>query len=60
MSNDIGYGAAAIKAGDVKYQQSLIDLMKQAAAKKPANDTEPPPPAKSADPNVGRKVDIKA
>jgi hypothetical protein len=63
MSNDIGYGASAIRAGEVKYQQKLVDLMRQAATKKPANDAAPAEAkasAKPADANVGRSVDIKA
>jgi hypothetical protein len=55
MSNDIGYGAAAIRAGDVKYQQRIVDLLKEAA--KPAEDVKP---AKPSDPAVGRNLDVKA
>jgi hypothetical protein len=62
MSSEIGYGAAAIRAGEVKYQEKIVDLMKQAAARKPANDTEPAEAksAKPSDKSVGRNVDIKA
>lgn len=61
MSNTIGYGAAAIRAGEVKYQQSLVDLMKQ-AAEKPEKDrtAAAEETAKPADEKVGRNVDIKA
>ena len=61
MSNDIGYGASAIKAGEVKYQQSLVDLMRQAATKKPANDSTATTPAASQPPSgTGTQVDVKA
>lgn len=62
MSNEIGYGAAAIRDVNVKYQQKLVDLMKEAASRKPANDTAPADTksAKPADSNVGRTVDVKA
>ena len=63
MSSEIGYGAAAIRAGEVKYQQKLGDLMKQAATKKPANDdaaSKPVAASKPADTQVGRNVDVKA
>lgn len=62
MSSEIGYGASAIRSGEVKYQEKLVDLMRQAAAKKPANDAAPEevkqaPPAET---HKGRNVDIKA
>lgn len=56
MSSDIGYGAASIRAGEVKYQQRMVDLLKQAA--KPAEEEKPA--AKPSDPAVGRKLDVKA
>lgn len=56
MSNDIGYGAAAIRAGDAKYHQRLVDLMKQAA--KPAEDVKPA--AQSTAPAAGHTLDVKA
>lgn len=55
MSNDIGYGAAAIRSGDVKYQASLVDLLKQAGDNKPEKHTVP-----EAKPAEGHTVDIKA
>ncbi len=60
MSNDIGYGAAAIRAGDAKYQHSLVDLLKQSADRKPAEKSEDPKPAKPSNEAVGRKVDVQA
>ena len=60
MSNDIGYGAAAIKAGEVRYQQSLVDLLKQSAQKPERTDTQSAAAAKYADAQVGQNVDIKA
>jgi len=66
MSSSIGYGAAAIRAGEVNYQQSLVNLLKEAAkqpdeAKTKQSDaakTEQPAP-KHAD-HVGKKLDVKA
>jgi hypothetical protein len=62
MSSEIGYGAAAIRAGETRYQEKLVELMKQAASRKPANDAEPAETksAKPSDTSVGRNVDIKA
>ena len=60
MSNDIGYGAAAIKAGDVKYQQSLVDLLKQSAQQPEKTSTQSAAAAKYADVQKGRNLDIKA
>lgn len=60
MSNSIGYGAAAIKAADVNYQQNLVELLKQAAQKPEKTDTQPAPTAKYADTQKGRYLDVKA
>ena len=60
MSNEIGYGAAAIKAGEVKYQQSLVDLLKQAAQKPEQTDAKSATAAKYADAQVGQHLDVKA
>lgn len=57
MSNDIGYGAAAIKAGEVRYQQSMVDLLKQSAEKKDSkSEAAESKPAE----HVGKNVDMKA
>ena len=58
MSSSIGYGAAAIRAGDVKYQQSLVNLLKE-AAKQPDEAKAEQPASKSAD-LVGKNLDVKA
>jgi len=58
MSSSIGYGAAAIRAGDVKYQQSLINLVKDAAKEPDTAKTERP--ARSHPDHVGKKLDVKA
>jgi hypothetical protein len=58
MSSSIGYGAAAIRAGDAKYQQSLVNLLKDAAKQPDEPKTEQPAP-KSAD-HVGKKLDVTA
>ena len=58
MSSSIGYGAAAIRAGDVKYQQSLVNLLKDAAKAPEAAKTEQPAP--SHPDHVGKKLDVKA
>lgn len=59
MSSEIGYGAAAIRSGEVRYQQSLVELMKQ-SAKKPeteaSSDTAKSKPAE----HTGKKVDVTA
>jgi hypothetical protein len=61
MSSEIGYGASAIRSGEVKYQEKIVDLMRQAAAKKPANDTtEEVKQAPPAETHKGRNLDIKA
>jgi len=57
MSNEIGYGAAAIKAGEVKYQQSMVELVKQ-SAKKPEGEHEAAK-SKPAE-HTGKKVDVTA
>ena len=58
MSSSIGYGAAAIRAGEVKYQQSLVNLLKE-AAKQPDEAKTEQPASKSAD-HVGKNLDITA
>ena len=58
MSSSIGYGAAAIRAGDVKYQQSLINLVKDAAKEPDSAKTERRAP--SHPDHVGKKLDVKA
>ena len=58
MSSSIGYGAAAIRAGEVKYQQSLVNLLKEAAKQPDAAKTEQPAPS-HAD-HVGKNLDVKA
>jgi hypothetical protein len=66
MSSSIGYGAAAIRAGDAKYQQSLVNLLKD-AAKQPdeaktqhADEAKPEPPAPKPADHVGKKLDVTA
>ena len=58
MISSIGYGAAAIRAGNVKYQQSLVNLLKDAA--KPPDDAKTERPAPSHPDHVGKKLDVKA
>lgn len=60
MSNEIGYGAAAIRAGEVKYQQAMVDMLKKAAAEPKTADVERTQQSKPADEKVGRNLDIKA
>ncbi len=56
MSNEIGYGASAIKAGETRYQQAVANLLKNAAQKAgPGASTVVPTPA-----HVGNAVDITA
>lgn len=56
MTSEIGYGAAAIKAGEVKYQHAIADLVKEAGKKSDSQAA-----AKSAPPeHVGKKVDVSA
>lgn len=52
-----GYGAQAIKAGDQRYSQAIVNLM-QATQAKPGEHPStvvPTPPA-----HVGRNVDVRA
>ena len=58
MSSSIGYGAAAIRAGDVKYQQSLVNLLKEAAKQPDEAKTEQPAPSQAD--HVGKHLDVKA
>jgi hypothetical protein len=58
MSSEIGYGYSAIKAGETRYQQALVDLVKESAQKSDANaSTEQ---SKSAPPQMGKHLDLKA
>lgn len=53
MTSEIGYGAAAIKAGEVKYQEAMVKMLKE-AAKQPETQVEKSSPP----PDAGKKVDI--
>lgn len=58
MSNTIGYGVTAIRQGEQRAAEALVNLMKATQNKpgeKPVTVVESKPP-----PNVGTKVDIKA
>jgi len=54
MSSEIGYGASAIKAGETRYQQAVVNLLKD-AAKKPEVAPVAATPA-----HVGKNVDVNA
>jgi hypothetical protein len=61
MASEIGYGAAVIKAGEVKYQQALVNMMKQAAQQADTNQQSAQQSAKSQPPeHAGKNVDISA
>lgn len=58
MSSEIGYGASAIKAGETRYQQALVDLVKESAKKQeadPSTSKDAPTPS-----HVGKNLDVKA
>ena len=56
MSSEIGYGASAIKAGETRYQQAVVNLLKDASKKPEASAA-----AVAATPaHVGKNVDVKA
>jgi hypothetical protein len=57
MSSEIGYGYQAIKAGEVKYQQAMVDLVKK-SAEKPEQKSEAAQSKPAA--HVGKNVDVKA
>jgi hypothetical protein len=53
-----GYGAAAIKAGDQRYSQAIVNLMQATQAKPgdhPSTIVQSTPAA-----SVGRNVDVRA
>lgn len=58
MSNTIGYGYAAIKHGNDRMNQAIVNLM-QATQNKPGEKPSTVVESKPA-PGVGRKVDVKA
>lgn len=58
MSNTIGYGYTAIKQGNDRYNQAMVNLMKATQNKpgeKPSTVVESKPAA-----TVGKNVDVKA
>ncbi len=58
MSNTIGYGYLAIKHGNDRYNQAIVNLMKATQNKpgeKPSTVVESKPDA-----TVGKNVDVKA
>jgi|GEM_PF-1300147 len=59
MSSEIGYGAAAIRSGEVRYQQSVVELMKQ-SAKKPETETSSDTTKSKPSEHQGKKVDVTA
>jgi hypothetical protein len=58
MSSEIGYGYSAIKAGETRYQQALVDLVKESAQKSDAS--APKEQSKSAPEHLGKHLDLKA
>ena len=67
MSNTIGYGAAAIRAGDVKYQQAMVEMLKKSAqtpekanSKADADKIAAEQTAKHRAADSGHAVDVKA
>jgi hypothetical protein len=58
MSTDIGYGAAAIRHGDQRYAQAIVNLM-HATQNKPGEKSSTVVESKPAG-QVGGQVDIKA
>lgn len=61
MSSEIGYGAATIKAGEVRYHEALAKLVKSAAH--PKSDGTAPSTIvtdSSTAAHVGKTVDVKA
>ncbi len=59
MSSEIGYGASAIKAGETRYQQALVNLLKE-SAKKPEADATSPSTVVTTPSHVGNNVDVTA
>jgi hypothetical protein len=55
MSSEIGYGASAIKAGETRYQQAVVNLMK-ATQKQEAN----PSTVVMTPEHVGKNMDVRA
>jgi len=55
MSSEIGYGANAIKAGETRYQQAVVNLMKSAQKPEATPSTVVMTPA-----HVGKNMDVKA
>ncbi len=53
-----GYGAAAIKGGDQRYSQAIVNLM-QATQAKPGEHPSTVVQSSTA-PHVGRNVDVRA
>jgi hypothetical protein len=58
MSNTIGYGHTAIKQGDDRYHQAIVNLMK-ATQNKPDEKPSTVVESKPAD-SAGKHVDVKA
>jgi hypothetical protein len=58
MSNSVGYGVTAIKHGEQRYAQAMVNLM-QATQNKPGEKPSTVVESKPAE-HVGRKVDVKA
>ncbi|MDR3528672.1 MAG: hypothetical protein P4L57_15485 [Rhizomicrobium sp.] len=56
MSSDIGYGASAIKAGETRYQQAVVNLLKDAAKKTDAA----PSTIVDTPAHVGKNLDVNA
>ena len=58
MSTEIGYGAAAIRHGEQRFSQAIVNLM-QATQNKPGEKPSTVVESKPAG-QVGTNVDIKA
>ena len=57
MSNSIGYGATAIRQGELRYSQAMVKLI-HATQDKPGEKPSTVVESKPAE-QVGRNVDVK-
>ena len=57
MSSEIGYGASAIKAGETRYQQAVVNLLKDAGKKQ---DAAPSTIVAAPPPHIGQNLDVNA
>lgn len=58
MDTTIGYGATAIRQGEQRFSQAVVNLMK--ATQNQPGETPSTVVESKPDSNVGRNVDVKA